>query len=589
MKRFVIFLWFPLAIIACSPRFEKEITVDEIENHISYLASDELKGRYPGTAEDEMLTAYIATQWKQAGLILYEKDGLQSFNVVTDIEAGADNALAFNGVHLELGSDFRPFPFSASGSARGEVIFAGYGFQIAEDTIRWNDYEPVDVTGRLVMLLRGAPGDGEAASPYINYSEDRGKALLAADQGAAGVIFVSGPAYDPGDELVELSVKQHPVPIPVIHMHRDAADRFLKASGADSVSTLASRIASAGGPVSFATGEEISMTADLQPNLVETANVMARLKGADPALRTEFVLLGAHHDHLGMGGPGTSSRQPDTLAVHYGADDNASGVAGVLEISEYLVAESPSRSMLFLTFGAEEMGLVGSKYFTEHSPVDLSKVQAMINLDMLGRLNDDRQLQVGGIGTSPVFRPLLDSLNREYHFSLKYSSEGYGPSDHASFYAEDVPVLFISTGAHPDYHTPADNLAGINLEGSGEVAMFVADIAKALANRTEKIAFTEAGPKVRVSRHGRHGKVTLGLMPDVAYDGNRGMPVMFVTEGRPAAIGGIQKGDTITSIEGKSVGNVYDYMSRLDQLEKDMVIVVTVKRGEDLLDLVVRL
>lgn len=589
MKQFLIFLWFPLFIIACTPRYEKEITLDEIENHLSFLASDELKGRYPGTEEDELLTRYIASQLKQAGLVLYEKNGLQSFDIVTDIEAGPDNHLSFDGTEMEPGSDFRPFPLSASGSAEGEVIFAGYGFLIAEDTLRWNDYGSVDVTGKLVMLLRGVPGNGDTTSPFINYSEDRGKALLAADQGAAGVIFVSGPDEDPEDKLVELSGKQHPVSIPVIHMRRAAADRFLMAAGADSLSGLESRIASGGGPVSFATGAEISMTADLQPNVVGTANVIARLEGADPELRSEFVLLGAHHDHLGMGGPGTSSRQPDTLEVHHGADDNASGVAGILEISEYLVTDSLSRSVLFITFGAEEMGLVGSKYFTAHPPVELSRVQAMINVDMVGRLNDNRQLQVGGTGTSPVFRSLIDSLNRKYNFNLKYSGAGYGPSDHASFYAKDVPVLFISTGAHSDYHTPADNLAGINLEGTREVIIFVAELAATLANQAEKIAFTEAGPKVRVSPRGRHGEVTLGLMPDVTYDGNRGMPVMFVTEGRPAAIGGIQKGDTITAIEGKRVGNVYDYMSRLEKLGEDMVIVVTVKREEDLLDLVVRL
>ena len=589
MKYILIFLWFFLVVTACAPRFEKEITLDEIENHISYLASDQLKGRYPGTEEDELLARYIASQLKQAGLVLYEKDGLQSFDVVTDVKAGPDNSLSFNEVTFEADSDFRPFPFSAGGAATGEVVFAGYGFRIEEDTLRWNDYATVDVSGKVVMLLRGTLGNEDASSPYINHSEDRDKVLLAADRGASGVIFVSGPGDDPEDRLVDLRGKQHPVPIPVIHMRRVAADRFLAAAGADSISALEAGIASAGEPVTFATGTEISMMVDLQPSTVKTANVIARLRGSDPARRSEFVLLGAHHDHLGMGGPGTSSRQPDTVAVHYGADDNASGVAGVLEIAERLVAESPSRSMLFITFGAEEMGLVGSKYFTEHPPVDLSQVQAMINLDMLGRLNDERQLEIGGIGTSPLFRSLLDSLNREYGFSLKYSAEGYGPSDHASFYAKDVPVLFISTGAHTDYHTPADDLSGINLKGSLEVYRFVAEIAETLANLEEKVEFAEAGPKVRLARHGRYGKVTLGLMPDVTYDGNRGLPVMFVTEGRPAAIGGIQQGDTITAIDGKSVGNVYDYMSRLDQLEEDMVIIVSVKRGEDMLDVIVRL
>ena len=304
-----------------------------------------------------------------------------------------------------------------------------------------------------------------------------------------------------------------------------------------------------------------------------TANVIASLKGSDPALKNEFVIIGAHHDHLGMGGEGSSSRAPDTVAVHHGADDNASGVAGVLEISEVMSAVPPARSMVFATFGAEEMGLVGSKYLTENPPVDLEAVQAMINLDMIGRLNEERQLQVGGIGTSPGFRDLLDSINVQFGFSLKYSNEGYGPSDHAAFYAKDVPVLFISTGAHPDYHTPEDQLAAINLAGSREVMLFAAEVAKALANHHERIAFVEAGPKVRGSSRGRRGGITLGLMPDVTYDGSEG----------------IQKGDIIVSIEGKNVGNVYDYMSRLEQLKEGMDIVVTVKREGDLLDLVVRI
>jgi len=589
MRHVLIFLWFPLLISACAPRFEKEITLEEVENHLTVLASDDLKGRYPGTEEDEILTRYIARELKRAGLILHEKEGLQRFDIVTDLSEGPDNSLSFSGIMLDPGTDFRPFPFSADGSATGEVIFAGYGFRINEDTLQWNDYASADVTGKVVMLLRGAPGSRDATSPFMNHGEDRGKALLASDLGAAGVILVSGPEDDPEDALVELSGKQHPLRVPVIHMRRSAADRFLMAAGAGPVAQLESGIISARQPATFATGMEILMKTDLEPVTMKTANVIAGLKGADPVLRSEYVLVGAHHDHLGMGGPGTSSRQPDTVAVHYGADDNASGVTGVLEISEYLVAESPSRSLLFITFGAEEMGLVGSKYFTEHSPVDLSAVQAMINLDMVGRLNTERQLQIGGVGTSPAFRPLIDSLNRDYQFSLKYASEGYGPSDHASFYAMDVPVLFISTGAHTDYHTPADNLSGINLEGSAEIYSFVAALAESLANRKERISFTEAGPKVRVERHGRAGKVTLGLMPDVTYDGNRGLPVMFVTEGRPAAIGGILKGDTITAIEGKRVGNVYDYMSRLDQLEEGRVIIVTVKRGEDQMDFYIRL
>jgi hypothetical protein len=577
------------SIISCQPRFEKEITTLEIEDHIAYLASEELKGRYPGTPEDLIMGKYIASEFKNAGLILYERTGMQKFGIVTDIEAGPGNSITFGDVVLEFETDYTPFSFSASGSAKSEVVFAGYGFQIDLDEIKWNDYSNVDVKDKWVLLFRGIPGEQDPSSPYVNFSEDRGKALLASDLGASGVIFVSGSSFDAKDQLTELKGKQHPLSIPVVQITRSSADQLLLAAGADSLSSYEAEITSKLTTLSFQTGLEADITTDLQPKEVESANVIATLKGSDPSLRNEYVVIGAHHDHLGMGGEGTSSRAPDTVAVHYGADDNASGVAGVMEISEYMASLSPSRSMLFTTFGAEEMGLVGSKYLTENAPIDLSMVQVMINLDMVGRLNEERQLQIGGVGTSPGFKELIDSLNGNYGFNLKYANEGYGPSDHAAFYAKDVPVLFISTGAHSDYHTPSDQLSAINLEGTREVLAYVAEITEALANKKERIAFVEAGPKVKGSSRGRRGGVTLGLMPDVTYDGSDGMPVMFVTEGKPAAVGGIQKDDIVVSIEGKSVGNVYDYMSRLGQLKEGMDIVVTVKRGEDNLDLVIRL
>ena len=576
-------------LFSCQSNFQEAITVPEIEGHLSFLASDELKGRYPGTPEDIQLTEYIAAELKQAGLKLYEKTGVQHFDIVTEIEAGEENTFQLDQSQLIMDSDYALFAFSQSGQARAEVVFAGYGFQVDEEKAKWDDYAAVDVSGRWVMILRGVPGKQEPSSPFVNYSEDRGKALLASDQGAAGVIFVSGTSFDPKDHLVELKGKQAPLGIPVIQMSRNAADQLLRLSGQDSLSVIESSLISTQKPRSFETGIEVNISVDLRPKKMETANVIATLKGSDPVLRDEYVIIGGHHDHLGMGGPGTSSRQPDTIAIHYGADDNASGVTGVLEAAEWLSAKTTSRSILFATFGAEEMGLIGSKYLVENSPIDLDNVQVMINLDMIGRLNEERLLQIGGVGTSPGFKNLLDSINASYDFKMTYSNEGFGPSDHASFYAKDVPVLFISTGPHADYHTPADKISAINLEGTQEVIAFAAEVAAALANQQERIAFTEAGPKVRGSSRGRRGGITLGLMPDMTYDGSEGMPVMFVTEGKPAAVGGIQKNDVIVAIEGKSVGNIYDYMSRLGQLKEGMSIVVQVKRGEDLIDLLVHI
>jgi len=588
MKKILFLL--PLSVlISCQPKFEAEITVPEIEGHIAFMASDELKGRYPGTTEDVQLSEYLSGEFKKAGLQLYEKTGIQNFDIVQDIEAGPDNHFLMGESSLDLNTDYSLLSFSHSGEVRAEVIFSGYGFQIDEEELQWNDYASVNVAGKWLMILRGVPGAQEATSPYMNYSEDRGKALLASDHGAAGVIFVSGSSYDPKDQLVELKGKQHPLSIPVVHMSRNAANQLLTSTGSDSLSVLDSKLSTELHASSFATGVEVDITVDLQPKKMETSNVIATLEGSDPSLMNEYVVIGAHHDHLGMGGSETSSRAPDTIAVHYGADDNASGVAGVLEASEWLSAQKPARSVLFATFGAEEMGLIGSKFLVENTPIAMEAIQVMINLDMIGRLNEERILQVGGVGTSPGFRMLLDSINTNYGFNLKYANEGYGPSDHAAFYSKDVPVLFISTGAHSDYHTPDDQLSEINLEGTKEVIAFASELAAALANETERIAFTEAGPKVRGSSRGRRGGITLGLMPDMTYDGNEGMPVMFVTEGRPAAAGGIQKDDIIVAIEGLSVGNVYDYMARLDGLKEGMSIVVQVKRDGDLIDLVVRI
>jgi aminopeptidase YwaD len=584
----ILLLFLAMLLFACKPKYEEEITIPEIEGHIAYLASDDLKGRYPGTPEDIQVTEYIAGEFHKAGLDLYGKSGLQHFDIVNETEAGPDNHFRMGDIEFQPGTDFTPFSFSQSGEVAGEVVFAGYGFQIDDGDTRWDDYSDLPVKGRWVMILRGVPGNQES-SPYVNYSEDRGKALHASDQGAAGVIFVSGNSFDPEDHLVELEGKQHPLSIPVVQLSRSGADRLLTGSGHDSLSYYESELARTLQPSSFPTGVEVDITVDLQPVKIEASNVIATLEGSDPVLKNQYVVIGAHHDHLGMGGPGSSSRSPDTIAVHNGADDNASGVAGVLEVSEWLKSRSPARSILFATFDAEEMGIIGSRYLVENAPVKLEDIQAMINLDMIGRLNEERQLQIGGVGTSPEFKNLLDSINRNYGFDLKYANEGYGPSDHAAFYAQDVPVLFISTGAHTDYHTPEDDLSAINLEGEKEVISFTGELAEALANQKERAAFTEAGPKVRNSSRGRYGGITLGLMPDMTYDGTEGMPVLSVTEGRPAAVGGIQKGDIIVAIEGKSVGNIYDYMERLSDLKEGMSIVVRVKREDAILDLVVRI
>jgi len=576
--------------VACRPKTETEISIPEIRDEISFLASDSLKGRYPGTAEEKVLSSYICKKFRQAGLTFPVKNGLQPFEIIRHITAGEGNMLATEDTVFLMQDAFAPMPFSSNDSITNKVVFAGYGFDIQKEGLEWEDYRDLDVANKWVLILKGNPEPGNLRSIFLNYSDDRAKALKAADMGAAGVLFAVGPANDQEDRLLPLKDKKPALPLPVIQIKRSTADYLLTSAGKPTVEQLEQYLDSSHSAYSFELGSIVlTGKTELEPEADEAFNTIAEIRGNDNELKTSYIIIGAHHDHLGMGGPGSSSRKPDTIAVHYGADDNASGVAGVIEIAENMTVRNPGRSMLFASFSGEEMGLLGSRYFADNMPVESSSVSAMINLDMVGRLDENRTLQISGVGTSPVFAGIIDSLNKTYNFNIKSSQEGYGPSDHASFYAKDIPVLYISTGAHPDYHTPGDNAEKINYEGCQEVYAFTADLAEALSNYSEPIPFTEAGPKVKASSTGRYGKITLGIMPDAAYEGTEGLPVLFVTEGRPAAVGGILKGDTIIAIEGKNVGNVYDYMSRLSILKEGQSIVVTVKRDGTKINLFVQL
>jgi Zn-dependent M28 family amino/carboxypeptidase len=318
-----------------------------------------------------------------------------------------------------------------------------------------------------------------------------------------------------------------------------------------------------------------------------TRNVVAMLPGNDETLKDEYVVVGAHFDHLGMGGPGSGSRAIDTVAVHNGADDNASGVSAVIQLAEKLAGDkSNKRSVLFVAFGAEEMGLLGSKAFTMKPPVETDKMVTMFNFDMIGRLKEDNSLTISGTKTAEETEDLLNNLNPD--FTLAFTGEGIGPSDHASFYLQNIPVIYISTGAHPDYHTPQDDAELINFEGAQKVMSYSAALLDDVVNRAEKLTFQEAGSKFQRSRGGRF-KVTLGVMPDFAGVEKRGMRVDAVSKGKPAYAAGMKKGDIIIAIDGKKVSNIYEYMDRLQKLEAGTTISVDILRDEKPIVLIVQL
>jgi len=558
-----------------------EVTVDELKKHVSFLASDQLKGRRTGMAGDSLAAEYIRKELQQIGLVpLYDK-GFQKFRVTDKIIPGPANSLLLNGESLKPDVDFAPFSFSENASFSGEVIFAGYGFGINEDSLKWNDYAGMDVKDKIVLILRADPEIEKTMSPFMKYSRDRDKVLQAKDMGAKAVLLVSGKAYDPEDKFDPLTKGDLSVGLPAFRISRKVADTILESKKL-TVDNLEKSLNEHRKPESFSSGVKISGHSDVEQTTIPTRNVVMVLPGTDQALKNEYVVVGAHFDHLGMGGPGSGSRVPDTVAVHYGADDNASGVGMVLELAEKLAAnpQNRKRSIVFALFSGEEMGLLGSKKFVENAEIDLKMVNAMINLDMVGRLTDSTKFQIGGVGTAEPFRKLIAESSDTTQLKLSLSEEGYGPSDHAAFYGQDIPVLFLSSGAHLDYHTPDDTWNKINYEGMVKIADLAYRIISGVTNSGSKLIFREAGPKMATGRGiSRRKGVTLGIMPDFAGNVKNGLRADLITPGRPAAIGGMKKGDIITSINGKPVNNIQDYMFRMGQLKHGETISIEVLRN----------
>lgn len=558
-----------------------EVTVDELKKHVSYLASEALKGRRTGTEGDSLAALYIRNDLKENGFVPLSGDGFQRYRVTDKIILGSANGLIVNGTSCKIEADFVPFAFSENGSFGAEVVFAGYGFGINEDSLKWNDYSDLDVKGKVVLILRADPEIDKNKSLFIKYSRDRDKVLQAKDLGATAVLLVSGKIFDPEDKFEPLAKGEQSVGIPAFRISRKIADQILE-SGNMTVEALEKKLNDERKPSSFDTKVSVSGHSEVVQTTIPTRNVVMLLPGNDKTLKSEYVVIGAHFDHLGMGGVGSGSRVPDTVAVHYGADDNASGVGMMLELAEKLAAnpESHKRSIIVAAFSGEEMGLLGSKKYVDDPMIDLKGVDAMVNLDMVGRLTDSTKLQIGGVGTAEPFRKIIFESCDTTKLRLALSEEGYGPSDHASFYSKDIPVLFLTSGAHLDYHTPSDTWDKINYAGMLTISDVAYRIISNLANSDSKLIFKEAGPKLATGRGvSRRKGVTLGIMPDFAGNVENGLRADAITPGKPAAIGGMKKGDIIISINGKSVNNIQDYMFRMNQLKFGETISVEVLRG----------
>ncbi len=585
MKHKISHLIIFLFLVSASGFSQGIISIDSLKKHVFYLASPKLQGRQAGTEGDSLAAVYIREKFIEAGLEPLFNNCFQYFTLVTEVSAGESNKLNVAGKEFEAGKDFQPFSFSTSDSLEASVVFAGFGIEGKSDSLVWDDYKTVDVKSKWVLLIRGDPEPDNPSSAFIPMASDRAKALNAKDKGAAGVLLVSPSSIDRADQPVDIAFDKSvsDAGIPVISITRKLAADILMLQ-VKSIDSLEKQMISTRQPISFNAPTKVTAITQIQREKAVSRNIAAMVQGSHPDLKDEFIVIGAHYDHLGMGGSGSGSRVPDETAVHGGADDNASGVASLIELARYFSIPSNrlSRSIIFASFGAEEMGIIGARYFVDHAPVPVRSIKAMINMDMVGRLKDEKEpsISISGTGTSNITDSILNITEKNRVFSIKRVPDGYGPSDHAAFYTAGIPVMFLSTGVHTDYHTPLDSPEKLNFEGQAAITEFTADLLSILANLNKAPIFAEAGAKREAGHYGRNLKVVLGIMPDVSgAETSGGMKVEGTRKDAPAAKAGMMKGDIITAINGMKVANIYDYMSRLSKLKPGDTVNVEILRN----------
>ncbi len=583
MKRKITLFLFAAALLihpssASLQSSKSEPSPQRIASHVAYLASDKLQGRRAGTEGAEMAAQYIAKQFRDVGL-RPKASFLQPFPFISSVRLGRENRFQMKTPQsrlLKVEEDFMPLAFSSSTVASASVVFVGYGISAPE--LQYDNYAS-DVKGKIVLLLRGSPDGDNPHSRFAEYTqpglEVQKKTIKAREKGARGVIFISTETNFRDDSLSRLGHDLNflDASIPAVVLSRKAADSLL-ASEKSSVSDAEKRAKE--NSSSWSLTSTVEFKTDVVKVEGKASNVVGILRGSDPQMASEYIIIGAHYDHLGLGGPESLAARP-VGAIHHGADDNASGTSALLELARVMAVARPRRSIVFIAFSAEELGLLGSAAYTKNPVVPLASTVAMLNMDMVGRLRNDA-LTIGGVGTSPAWQPLLERLNATANgnrFRMSFNQDGLGPSDHQSFYLRDVPVLFFFTGTHDDYHKPSDTSEKVNSAGATRIAALVRDIALSIANEPQRIAFTKVKTESRPA--GRGFRVYLGTVPSYG-DSNDGLKLDGVRAGSPAEKAGLRAGDVIIRIGNLPIKNVYDYTYALGELRAGEEIDVVIRR-----------
>ncbi|HLH19800.1 MAG TPA: M28 family peptidase [Bryobacteraceae bacterium] len=569
-----------------APAIDPKVYLEEVK----YLASPELQGRKTGTPQAEQAAAYIAGKFREFHLEPPDgKSYYQAFDFTTSAHPGNNNRLTVTDggrtAHLRLAEDFALFNFSHAGRFRGPLVFAGYGITAPE--FQYDDYAGLDVKGRVVLILRHAP----RSHNFGAHEEFASKASNAKMHGAAAVILVNDVPHRPegGDKLERFSIVDGPedTGIPFVQVKEAIAAQWFAEAGKPIDAVVAS-IDRDGKPESFEFPRSLSVDANV--DLEREVKTVHNVAGYLPGTSDEYVIIGAHYDHLGLGGE-YSLAPSMTGTVHPGADDNASGTAGVIELARwYSTQPKQKRGILFLTFTGEEEGLLGSEFWAAHPEVPIEKAVAMVNMDMIGRVRNGK-LYIGGTATGSNFRELLNGLVAHSGGLTVDYSEGpeSSSSDHTSFIAKHVPSLFFFSGLHSDYHKPSDTWDKIDAPDAAKVLALVAEVTDELREEPGRPEFHKpaapaghgAGDPGPVSGASGYGP-WFGSVPDFG-EGVNGVKFADVTAGSPAAKAGLRAGDVLTEFDGKPIGNLYDFTYALRAKKPgDAVKVKVLREGKPL-------
>jgi peptidase M28-like protein/PDZ domain-containing protein/PA domain-containing protein len=555
---------------------------------VKALASPQMEGRGAGTKGIERAADLIEKRYETLGIQpAGTKSYFQPFTVISGVKLKEGTRLTVDDgkakQELKLNEDFIPFSFSASGEVASHAVFAGYGVTAPE--FGYDDYAHLDVKDKIVVLLRYEPSGFAAksgSSAYTRHAQFITKAINARNHGARAVILVNGALKDKAeDQLAKFGSVSGPedAGIVIVQAKNDAANGWFAAAG-KSLSEVQSQINSSSVPASFAFPDklQISLGVNIEKTRATVENVLAYLPGKSD----EYIVIGAHYDHLGYGD--VDSLAPSQIGqIHPGADDNASGTAGVLELARLLAPQKGKlpRGILFADFAGEELGLLGSAEWVKEPTLPIDKAVAMINMDMIGRIKDEK-VYIGGTGTGATFKSLLDEEKGKSPFHFDYSVSGYGASDHTSFVGKQIPVLFFFSGLHSDYHKPSDTWDKIDAPDAAKLLDFIEDVALKIDSADQRVAFVEVkedqpGGQATSGGGGSGYGPYFGSIPDFGQEEN-GVKFSDVRPGSPAAKAGLKAGDVLVQFGDAPIHNLYDFTDALRRSKVGDVVEVQVLR-----------